>query len=334
MTIRRRRPAGTALLLILTALVGVVALSLTGCINLDMAGSGRGKMKETVVWGDSGPKILLLDVDGEITDSDAAGVLGWVLREGTVSRVRDQLKLAARKGNVKAVIVRIDSPGGSPTAADAVYRQLAAFKARHSLPLYAQMMGVAASGGYYVAMAADRVVASRTTVTGSIGVIMMGVNLTGLMEKIGVANQTFKSGPYKDTGSFLRPMTSEERDQLQSIVDDLHRQFVKVVDKGRPNLNEDEVRRLADGRVYSAQQALAAGLVDEIAPLESTIDAVREKLGVEKARVVIYHRPREYPSNIYSRGMVRADVEMGADNPVARLWPRAGFYYLWWPGAQ
>jgi protease-4 len=311
-----------------------MGLGTSGCITLDMGGSGRGDMSESVVRGDGGPKVLLLDIDGEITDSDAAGVLGWVLSEGTVSRVRDQLDLAEKHGDIKAIIVRIDSPGGSPTASDAVYRQLLDFKRKHSTPIHAQMMSVAASGGYYIAMAADRIAANRTTITGSIGVVMMGVNLTGLMDKIGVADQTFTSGPFKDAGSFLRPMKSAERKQLQSVVDDLYLQFVDVVDEGRPDLTKEEVKKLADGRIYSAQQALAVGLVDEIAPLEETIESVRKEIGASEVRVVAYHRGRESPSNIFSRSMIRADVELVPSDPVSRLWPRPGFYFLWWPGVQ
>jgi protease-4 len=332
--IARRRPTRIHPLLALLSLPMAMMLATTGCITLDMGGGGRGEMSETVVYGDGGPKVLMLDIDGEITDSDAAGVLGWVLSEGTVSRVRDQLDLAESKGDIKAIIVRIDSPGGSPTASDAVYRQLVAFKNEHGTPVHAQMMSVAASGGYYVAMAADQISASRTTVTGSIGVIMMGVNLAGLMDKIGVENQTFTSGQFKDAGSFMRPMKKAERKQLQSVVDDLYLQFVDVVDEGRPNLSEEDVMRLADGRIYSAQQALAVGLVDEIAPIEGTIDAVREALGATEIRVVSYHRQRESPSNIYSRSMVQADLKIGSADPVAKLWPRPGFYYLWWPGVH
>jgi protease-4 len=305
----------------------------TGCISVDLGGGGRGEMEETVVLGRSGPKVLLLDIDGEITDADASGVLGWVLAEGTVARVQDELDLAERKGDVAAILLRIDSPGGSPTASDAVHRQLVRFKQAHGIPVHAQLMSVAASGGYYVAMAADRVNASPTTVTGSIGVLMLGINLSGLMDKIGVENQTLTSGPFKDAGSFLRPMRPEERKQLQSVIDDLYARFVTVVDEGRPELSAERIRQLADGRVYSAEQAHAAGLVDGVADLEDTIDALRQQLGEKDVRVVSYHRPRDVPSNIFSRTTVKMPVELET-GLSSRLLPRPGFYYLWWPGAQ
>jgi protease-4 len=290
-------------------------------------------MQETVIQGDAGPKILLLDIDGEITDADASGVLGWVLAEGTVSRVRDELDLAESKGDIAAILLRIDSPGGSPTASDAVFRQLVRFKQAHGVPVHAQLMATAASGGYYVAMASDKLIASPTSITGSIGVIMLGVNLSGLMDKIGVDNQTITSGPYKDAGSFLRPMRPEERAQLQTVVDDLYARFLAVVQEGRPALDEARLRELADGRIYSAPQAVQLGLVDEIGDLEDTIDALRRQLGAEEVRVVSYHRRREGPSNIYSRTAVRAPIEIEPD-AASRLWPRQGFYYLWWPAAD
>jgi len=319
--------------LALALALGLLAAGATGCISLDLGGIGRGEMRETVVYGEKGPKVLLLDIDGEITDSDASGVLGWVLSEGTVSRVRDELDLAEANGDVAAILMRIDSPGGSPAASDAVFRQLRRFKEAHGVPIHAQMMGVAASGGYYVAMAADRVVASPTTITGSIGVLMLGVNIAGLMDKIGVENETLTSGPYKDAGSFLRPMRPEEREQLQSVVDDLYARFLEVVDMGRPALEDEKLRELADGRIYSAPQALRAGLVDEVGDIEDTIESMRGQLGAEQIRIVSYHRRRQGPSNVYSRTTVRTPVEIEPD-AVRRIWPRPGFYYLWWPGAE
>ncbi len=310
--------------------LSAAALLSSGCISLEVGGSGRGKMHETVVQGDAGPKILLLDIDGEITDADASGVLGWVLKEGTVARVKDELAFAEDNDDVAAILLRIDSPGGSPTASDAVFRLLERYKARHGVPVYAQYLSVAASGGYYLSMAADHIVASPTSVTGSIGVIMLGINLSGLMDKVGVDDQTLTSGAFKDAGSWLRPMEPAERQQLQSVVDDLYSRFLVVVAEGRPGLTPDRIRELADGRVYSAPQAEAAGLVDGIGDIEGTIDALRQRLGAEQVRVVSYHRRRDAPSNIYSRSSVSAPIAIEPD-VTSRLLPRAGFYYLWWP---
>jgi len=308
-------------------------LGVPGCITIDLGGSQDRELVETTVMGKRGPKLLLLDIDGEITSSDSASVLGWTLAEGTVARVRDQLDRAHEENDIAALLVRIDSPGGSAAASDAVYQQLLAFKQRSRVPVVAQMMSTAASGGYLVAMAADEVVATRTTVTGSIGVILLGINLSGLMEKIGVENQTLTSGEFKDAGSMLRPMRPEERAQIQSVVDDLYEQFVQVVEQGRPKLAAEQVRALADGRIFSAPQALEAGLIDRIDGLDGTIERLRQKLGAEQIRVVSYHRKREAPSNVYSRSEAPERMQLGGD-PLAHVLPRPGFHYLWLPGAR
>jgi protease-4 len=286
-----------------------------------------------VIDGKGGPKVLLLDIDGEITSADAAGVLGFVLNEGTVSRVHDQLAMAKKKKDVKAILLRIDSPGGSPSASDAVYQQILSFKREAGVPVIAHFMGTGASGAYLIAMAADEVVATRTSITGSIGVLLMGVNLAGLMDKIGVENQTLTSGAFKDAGSLLRPMKGAERAQLQSVVDDLYHQFVSVVDEGRPDLSNERVRELADGRIYSAQQALEAGLIDRIDTLEGSLEQLRLRLGADSVRVVSYHRQRRSAGNLYSRAQPLPSLELPRD-PLARAWPRPGFYYLWLPGSD
>ena len=308
------------------------SLLLSGCITVDVGGGGQRDMRETVIQGKSGPKILLLDIDGEITDSDASGVLGWVLSEGTVARVQDELTLAERKGDIEAILLRIDSPGGSPTASDSVYRLLKEFKKKYNTPIYAQYLSVAASGGYYLSMAADQIVASPTTITGSIGVVMFGVSFSGLMEKVGIANQTITSGPFKDAGSWLKPMDPAERKQLQSVVDDLYDRFLTVVEAGRPNLKPARVRELADGRIYSAPQAKKNGLVDKIGYLEETIESIRTHLGAEQIRVVNYSRSRNPPANIYARTSINAPIEIEPEI-AARVLPKPGFYYLWCPAS-
>ena len=311
----------------------LISLLLSGCITINVGGGGGKELTESVIAGKSGPKVLLLDIDGEITSADAAGVLGWVLNEGTVARVHDQLAMAKKKNDIKAILLRIDSPGGSPSASDAVYQMILDFKQKAGVPVVAQFMGTAASGAYLIAMAADEVVATRTTITGSIGVLLLGINLSGLMDKIGVENQTLTSGAFKDAGSMLRPMKGAERAQLQSVVDDLYDQFVAVVDTGRPKLSIERVRELADGRIYSAQQALAAGLVDRIDTLEGSLEQLRHRIGASSVRVVSYHRKRRSAGNLYSRARAPASLELSAD-PLARAWPRPGFYYLWLPGSD
>jgi len=327
----RRAPRSCTLVALLCAL-----LAATGCVSLDVPfRGGPGPLSETVVQGEHGPKVLLLDIDDVITESDRPGPLGFGGRESTVARVREQLDLAREDPEVKGLLLRIQSPGGTVTGSDVVYHEILRFKKDRSVPVIAQLMGTATSGAYYVAMSADSVYAHPTTVTGSIGVILSSVNFSGLMQKLGIADQSVKSGSRKDTGSMMRPMTPEERAQLQSVIDDLYARFRSVVAQGRPKLEAQRLTTLADGRIYSAPQALAAGLVDGIQYLPDTIDEMKRRLGATDVRVVSYHRRREVRENIYSMPPVPDVVRVELAPPG--LGPRLegpAFLYLWWPGGE
>jgi protease-4 len=309
-----------------------LGLLVTGCITIDALGGRRQPLTETVVDGERGPKALLVDIDGLISDVELHGPLGVVRREASVTRLREQLDKADDKGDVKALLVRINSPGGTVTASDILYDELLRFKRERRIPVIAQLMGLATSGGYYVAMAADEIVAHPTTVTGSIGVIFMGVNLAGLMEKLGIEDQTLTTGPYKDAGSMFRTMRPEERTQLLSVLDDLFARFKQVVRSGRGALSAEQVDTLADGRIFSAEQARSAGLVDDIGGLEETVERAEQSAGISTSRVVTYHRPREWRENLYTRAPTAPTVELDLipDWPGVR---RPAFLYLWSPGA-
>jgi protease-4 len=288
-----------------------------------------------VVAGTGGPKLLLLDVEGVLSESEETGSFGLGGRESTVARVREQLERAREDDELRGVLLRIESPGGTVTASDILYREVLRFKEETRRPVVAVCMGVCASGGYYLAMAADRVLAHPTTVTGSIGVIFSGLSLAGLLEKLGVEDQTLKSGEFKDAGSPLRRMTGAERAQLQSVVDDLYGRFLEVVEKGRPGLAPASLRGLADGRVYSARQALDAGLVDGLGYLPDAVDELKRRAGIGEAQVIVYHRPRELRENLYSASAPTAPRALGGE-AAALLSALRGpaFLYLWWPAAQ
>jgi protease-4 len=167
-------------------------------------------------------------------------------------------------------------------------------------------------------------------VTGSIGVIFAGLNLSGLLEKLGVANQTLTAGDFKDAGSPLRPMRAEERAWLEGVLDDLFERFVAVVDEGRPDLTRSEVEALADGRIFSASQALEAGLVDALGDLPAAVEEARTRAGLEEARVVVYHRPNERAENLFSMAPAAPEPESALPLPPGLSQP--AFLYLWWPG--
>ncbi len=323
-------------------LLGATLFAGSGCISIDVLGGAGAPLQESVVRGTSGPKILLLDIDGVIGGEPLPDVIFGGEEPGMVARVREALDRARQDKEVRAVLVRIDSPGGSATASEQIYTEIVRFKQERGAPVTAQMLATAASGGYYIAMAADRVQAHPTTVTGSIGVIYAGVNVSGLMQKLGIEDQTIKAGEYKDVGSPFRRLRPQERLQLQAIVDDLHTRFREIVVRGRPELAPERVAALADGRIYSAPQALDEGLIDGIGTLEDAVVGLERQLGVTASRVVSYHRPREVRRNLYTQSpssppaaaALASPGSAGALSPLERLLARPGFHYLWWPGLR
>ena len=290
-------------------------------------------LDEETVEGKGKAKILLMDVSGVLSDETGGLVLGSPPpRVPIVARVREELQKAEEDDNVKALIVRINSPGGTITASDLIYREIDTFKTRRKIPVIAVTMDVAASGGYYAALAADTIVALPTSVTGSIGVIMLTVNAKGLMEKIGVAPLAIKSGEMKDAGSPFRPLTAEERAVFQSVIDEMYGRFVTLIARSR-KIPEDRVRTFADGRIYTAEQAKALGLVDEIGYMDDVVKAARKAAGVEDARVIMYHRPKDYRANFYSAAPAPVPGLEASLQQLTALVSGSGprFLYLWWP---
>ena len=293
------------------------------------------KLVETVLRRDSlfaRDKIALIEVEGIMMNAPKAQLLGK--GEHPVSYLLEQLDKARRDRAVKAVILRINSPGGSVVASELMYEDLQHFK-KSGKPVIAVMMDVAASGGYYIACACDEIVAQPSTVTGSIGVIMQTWEVSETMRMIGVKADAIISGDHKDAGSPLRPMRPRERELFQNIVDDMYARFVKVVADGRPDLDEAAVRSIADGRVYTASQALELGLIDRIAGLRPTIDAVKRRIGATSVRLVTYHRVLGYKPNVRASMPGPGDGDVNLFNVDLTGWPltpTARFMYLWAPG--
>ena len=313
------------------ALAGLLALSGCSLVTLDFQPKIR-PLEEETVEGKGSSKILLLDLSGVLSEDLPSFSLGAPPpRVPLLARVREELQKAEKDDQVRALIVRINSPGGTITASDVLYHELVAFKERRKVPVIAAIMDVGASGGYYAALAADTIVANPTTVTGSIGVVMITVNAQGLLEKIGVAPLAIKSGPMKDAGSPFRSLTEPERAVFQSIIDEMYGRFLGLIVKAR-KLPEDRVRAAADGRVYTAEQALRLGLVDRIGYLEDVVALAKDRAGLTEARVVMYRRPKEYRANIYSATPAPSTAESTLAQFAAALGgggPR--FLYLWWP---
>jgi protease-4 len=304
-----------------------LALLLCACFNridVDLGiPDATAELEESVVLGEDGPKIALVEISGLISDEPRSGAFGLIAGPSMVAELREVLERAAEDSEVAALVLRIESPGGEVGATETLHHELARWREEEELPIVAYLNGIAASGGYYAAMAADRVVAHPATVTGSIGVVLPGLGFSGLMERFGVADQSIKSGEYKDVGSPTRPMSAEDRAHLQGIVDDLHARFVEVVDAGRPGLDRAAAGALADGRLFTARQALDAGLIDAVGYIEDALDAAEELADIGRSRVIMYHRPGRPRENVYSRS-TPASASSSTDLPLA-----AGFYYLW-----
>jgi protease IV len=309
--------------------------TITGCsvLSVDLTPRVR-PLEEETVEGKGEAKILLMDVSGFISDDAPSGGLGLgpaPVRVPMLVRIREELKKASKDRRVRALVVRLNTPGGTVTASDIIYREIMLFREETHVPVIAALMDVAASGGYYIALAADRIIAHPTTVTGSIGTIMVTANVEGLLGKIGVATNTFKSAEHKDMGSPFRTLTAEERAIFQSVIDELQRQFVaKVVERRR--LPEAVARGLADGRIFTAPQALDKRLVDAIGYMPDAVEAARRAIGVDEAKVVVYKRPREYQATYYAQTRTETHA---LDATVERLASLAGagprFLYLWAP---
>ena len=304
-------------------------LFLSGCISLHLGRRlPQDKLKETVVQGKGWNKILLLDITGFLNDVPTGKPFSppvTLLRD-----VKDKLRKASKDGRIKGVILRINSPGGTVTATDTIYEEIRRFKKEKKVPVVAQLNDVAASGGYYVAVAADRIFAQPTSITGSIGVILQKFNLHELLGKIGIANTPIKSGELKDIGSPFRPQTEVEKKILQNTIDTLYNRFVDTVTENRKSLNRDEVLTLADGRIYTADQALENHLIDRIGYLEDAVTEVKKMAGLKKAKVVLYHLPDAYAENIYSSLRLSPVTEIHLlDLQESRPWTGSPFLYLW-----
>ena len=311
-----------------------VTIILSGCafVNVPLV-SQLQPLEEKIVEGEGDAKILLLDVTGTISE-EKRWVSGIFEKISMVDEFREALKKAESDKKIAALIIRINSPGGTVTASDILHHEILRYKKKTGKRVVACLMDVAASGGYYVAMAADEVIAHPTTITGSIGVIAVKFNVQELFGKIGVGQETIKSGDKKDIFSPFRPSTPEEKKILQDIIDQLQGRFVEIVSAGRKDLDRPAILKLADGRIYTAQQALENKLVDRVGYLDDVIDGVKSSLQMSKASVVVYYRPGSYKSTIYS-GLSEGGspvfnlISIDGENILSAQGVR--FLYLWAP---
>ena len=314
---------------VLVSLLAVFVSSACATIQL---GPSLGPLEETVLEGEGPGKILLIDMQGIINNQKDHAFTGTTTALGMVERMREIIAKADKDENIKALLIKINSPGGTVTASDIILHELLLYKKKHVIPIYVQVMDLAASGGYYIALAGDEIIAHPTSLIGSIGVIAFKVNLENLMEKIGVDWEIVKSGDKKDFMSPFRSFTDEERELFQKTIDNFHNRFISIIAENRRKLNFEEVKSLADGQIFDSKQAMVLNLIDRIGYISDTVEGI--KLGLENPdlQIITYQREGDYKSNLYSfhpqpPAFNLINLNLGLEKSALSPY----FLYLWMP---
>jgi protease-4 len=308
-------------------LISLITFSACATFNF---GPVMSPLKEKEISGAGDDKVLLLTISGVIRNEEKRSITGNTLSLGMVEQVKEILEKAEKDEDIRALLIRMNSPGGTVTASDIIYHDIKTFKEKTGKKVYVSIVDLAASGGYYIAVAGDRIIAHPTSLTGSIGVIALKINIEELLHKFGVDWEVVKSAEKKDFLSPLRPLTQEEREIFQSTIDHFHQRFISVIAEGRPHLAPSKIAQLADGRVFTSDQALKHELIDQIGYLDDTLELIKEELGLSDIKVVTYARSGEYKSNIYSKlnssptiNLINLDLGLDLHSPSTH------FMYLW-----
>jgi protease IV len=297
------------------------------------------ELNEILISGAEKDKILVISIDGVISDRSSADTFGLSQKESMIARIKEELSKAYQDQDIKGIILKINSPGGGVTASDIIYREILLFKNNKKIPIVSLFMDTAASGGYYIAMASDKIVAHPTTITGSIGVVISGVNVKKGLEKIGIEDQTIVSGSNKNILSPLADFSKEQRVIIQSIVNDMYDRFYQIVLKGRPAISDSKLKLLADGRIFSASQAKQEGLVDEIGYFEDAIKVVITHPNYNSSslnrnvlpRIVTYSQIKKPIRNYYQINE-ELNMDSGAINQLIKninIHSEVRFLYMW-----
>ncbi len=259
--------------------------------------------EEVLEVGDKTNRILVLDLDGAIMDTSANqnpfAPIGY-----NHKAFLEELDKVLEDDSIKAILFKVNSPGGGVYESAEIRNKILKIKNERQIPIYVSMQKMAASGGYWISADADKIFAHEETITGSIGVISQAMDYSGLMEKYGVKMNTYKSGPNKDMGSPYKPATEEEVAIWNAFTQEVYSRFVNVVANGR-NMPEERVREIADGRIYTAYQAKANGLIDEIAFTEDVLEALKKDNSLEGAEVFMY---KANPNPFASLGFVKSNL--------------------------
>lgn len=319
-----------ALLLLAFLTTGVIALAvIVGLSGGGSSGSASStQWEESYVTGEGEAEIAVLPVAGTITDSASGGA--FATEGATPDALRSQLQQAEEAPDVEAVILEVNSPGGGVVPSDAMYRLVQDFKDETDKPVVASMGSTAASGGYYLSAAADTIVANPSTTTGSIGVIFNYTNFGEALDKIGVDPEPLTTGEFKDLASPADELTEEEREILNSQIEQSYDQFVSAIVAGR-DLTEERVRELGDGRTYTGEQAADNGLVDELGGIEAAAAEARNLAGIDQAEVIRYEESPGLFESIQAR-IAPEEPEAVQMMESAGIEPTPEMQYLYRPG--
>ncbi len=271
--------------------------------------------------------LLLILVVGKMSGRSSRFVLGekvgYITITGAITsseKIIDQIDSFKEDSSIKAIVLRVNSPGGGVSPSQEIHDEVKA--AAGVKPVVVSMGSVAASGGYYIAAPAQRILANPGTITGSIGVIMQFTNVEELLGKVGLKSQVVKSGKHKDIGSPVRPMSSTDREILQSLIDDVYTQFIQAVAESR-KMDIEKVRELADGRIFTGRQAFEAGLVDELGGYRDAIRVAAALAGIKGKPKVVYPAPDKQEILEYFVQETAQLVKQGVQNGDA------GLQFLW-----
>lgn len=315
----------------------LAAFILASCISpkIQIGRSWQDPLKEIRLEGTADQKILVVPITGTITAEAEEGVLRP--KPGVVREVAAILDKARLDSDIKALLVLVNSPGGTAVASEMLYHELDRYKRESGVKAVSLMLSVAASGGYQAALAGDVIVAHPSTVTGSVGTIFVRHKAYELMDKIGIGAEVTTSGKHKDMGSPLRPETEPEKRIIREMIDDMNGRFLSLVVERR-GISGDAMSEVATARIYTASQAKAAGLVDVVGFREDALEAAREIAGLPDDASVIIYRRTVYPNDtMYNTITAQAQSGPAMIGPVLPDWlqtPRAGFHYLWLPGRE
>jgi len=252
---------------------------------------------ERVIREGSKEKILVVEILGLIRTTGSRDT--FIHRQGTVERLDNVIEKAKKDRDIRGVILKIDSPGGAYTASDLVFRKIREYKTSQNIPVVGCIVDQGTSGAYMAALSADYIVALPSSVVGNVGVLLPSISLEGLMEKLGINNQTITSGNLKDAGTPLRDMSDEEYELLSGIVMEFHSNFMKAVRESRP-VTEQDVAVFQDGRVVTSTRGRALHLIDEVGYYEDALKKIESLANVEKPTVIVYRRKGENQGGFYS----------------------------------